>query len=104
MTTTPCGTSWCCPLRPKKSLYTVDAQGKQVLRTTEVFGRREDIVAANKLAALIYFTCQGYVFFQAGEEFGRTKLGDDNSYRSAPGAEYAPLGPDAGIFRFAGVL
>ena len=39
---------------------------------------------ANKLAALIYFTCQGYVFFQAGEEFGRTKLGDDNSYRSAP--------------------
>ena len=71
-------------MRPKKSLYTVDAQGKQVLRTAEVFGRREDIVAANKLAALIYFTCQGYVFFQAGEEFGRTKLGDDNSYRSAP--------------------
>lgn len=42
------------------------------------------VLAANKLAALIYFTCQGYVFFQAGEEFGRTKLGDENSYRSAP--------------------
>lgn len=44
----------------------------------------EDILNANKLAALMYFTCQGYVFFQAGEEFGRTKLGDENSYRSDP--------------------
>ena len=43
-----------------------------------------DIMAANKLAALIYFTCQGHVFFQAGEEFGRTKFGDENSFRSAP--------------------
>ncbi len=43
-----------------------------------------DILAANKLAALIYFTCQGHIFFQAGEEFGRTKLGDENSYRSVP--------------------
>lgn len=45
----------------------------------------EDILAANKLAAFIYFTCQGNLFMQAGEEFGRTKLGDENSYRSAPG-------------------
>ena len=44
----------------------------------------EDILEANKLAAFIYFTCQGHLFFQAGEEFGRTKLGDSNSYRSAP--------------------
>lgn len=43
-----------------------------------------DIMAANKLAALIYFTCQGHIFFQAGEEFGRTKFGDENSFRSAP--------------------
>lgn len=45
----------------------------------------EDVLRANKLAALIYFTCQGSLFFQAGEEFGRTKLGDGNSYRSDPG-------------------
>lgn len=45
----------------------------------------EDVLRANKLAALIYFTCQGNLFFQAGEEFGRTKLGDGNSYRSDPG-------------------
>lgn len=42
----------------------------------------EDVLRANKLAALIYFTCQGSLFFQAGEEFGRTKQGDGNSYRS----------------------
>lgn len=46
--------------------------------------RYEDVLKANKLAALIYFTCQGSLFMQAGEEFGRTKLGDHNSYRSAP--------------------
>lgn len=46
------------------------------------FGKTENILALNKLCALIYFTCQGHIFFQAGEEFGRTKLGDDNSYCS----------------------
>lgn len=43
-----------------------------------------DVLAANKLAAFIYFTCQGNLFLQAGEEFGRTKQGEDNSYCSAP--------------------
>lgn len=43
-----------------------------------------DILAANKLAALMYFTCQGHLFLQAGEEFGRTKFGDENSFRSDP--------------------
>ena len=43
-----------------------------------------EVLAANKLAAFICFTCQGHVFLQAGEEFGRTKFGDDNSYRSDP--------------------
>lgn len=44
----------------------------------------EDVLRANRLAALIYFTCQGNLFLQAGEEFARTKLGDGNSYRSDP--------------------
>lgn len=43
-----------------------------------------EILAANKLAALMYFTCQGHLFLQAGEEFGRTKFGDENSFRSDP--------------------
>lgn len=45
----------------------------------------EDVLEANRLAALMYFTCQGNLFLQAGEEFGRTKHGEDNSYCSSPG-------------------
>ena len=45
---------------------------------------RLDLLERNKLAAFIYFTCQGRLFMQAGEEFGRTKLGEGNSYRSPP--------------------
>lgn len=42
----------------------------------------EDVLAANRLAAFICFTCQGNLFLQAGEEFARTKYGEDNSYCS----------------------
>lgn len=45
---------------------------------------RPNVLAQNKLAAFLYFTCQGHLFLQAGEEFGRTKLGEGNSYRSPP--------------------
>ena len=45
---------------------------------------RDDLLALNRLAAFICFTCQGNIFLQAGEEFGRTKEGDGNSYRSSP--------------------
>ena len=45
---------------------------------------RDDLLAQNRLAAFICFTCQGSLFFQAGEEFARTKLGDGNSYKSSP--------------------
>ena len=45
---------------------------------------REDLLAQNKLAAFICFTCLGNLFLQAGEEFGRTKQGDGNSYQSSP--------------------
>lgn len=44
----------------------------------------DDVLKANKLAALMYFTFQGHIFLHAGEEYGRTKLGDGNSYRSDP--------------------
>lgn len=33
------------------------------------------------MAAGIYLTCQGLPFMQAGEEWGRTKHGDHNSYK-----------------------
>lgn len=38
------------------------------------------LLAQNRMAAGIVLTCQGLPFWQAGEEFGRTKQGDDNSY------------------------
>jgi pullulanase, type I len=47
-------------------------------------GRHEEILAVNRLAAFIYFTCQGNLFMQAGEEFARTKFGEGNSYCSSP--------------------
>lgn len=40
-------------------------------------------LAVNKMAAAIVLTSQGIPFFQAGEEFGRTKYGDHNSYASS---------------------
>ena len=45
--------------------------------------RFDDVVQMNKLAAGIYLTSQGMSFMQAGEEFARTKNGDDNSYKSS---------------------
>lgn len=44
----------------------------------------EDIIRQNKLAAGIVLFSMGTPLIQAGEEFGRTKKGDHNSYRSAP--------------------
>lgn len=43
---------------------------------------REDVLRANRLAAAMLFGCQGRMFMLSGEEFGRTKLGVKNSYRS----------------------
>ncbi len=44
----------------------------------------EAVVRANKMAAAICYTCQGRLFFLAGEEAARTKCGDENSYQSSP--------------------
>ena len=40
-----------------------------------------ELLAQNRLAAGIYLTCQGLPFLQAGEDWGRTKHGDHNSYK-----------------------
>ena len=45
--------------------------------------RDERLIAMNKLSAALMLTSQGIVFMQAGEEFARTKFGDDNSYVSS---------------------
>lgn len=67
-----------------KLVLTMHKELRQCCREEDFAFRHEDVLAANRLAAFIYFTCQGNLIMQAGEEFGRTKLGEDNSYRSAP--------------------
>lgn len=45
--------------------------------------RYEDLVAMNKLSAAIVITSQGIPFLLGGEEFCRSKDGDENSYASS---------------------
>ena len=72
-------------MKEDKDVFSVDAEGNKIFDKPDIFKQKhEDVLAAYKLAALMYFTFQGHIFFQAGEEFGRTKLGDENSYRSDP--------------------
>lgn len=42
----------------------------------------ERTLSMNRLAAGIVMTCKGMPFFQAGEEFARTKYGEGNSFKS----------------------
>lgn len=57
--------------------------------TDSVFGdekytlRREELVAMNKMSAAVVLMSRGMPFMLAGEETGRTKLGDENSYNSS---------------------
>ena len=41
------------------------------------------LINMNKMAGAVILTSKGGAFMQAGEEFARTKNGDDNSYKSA---------------------
>ena len=45
--------------------------------------RFTNVVKQNKLAGAIVSSCQGMDFILAGEEMGRSKDGDENSYKSA---------------------
>ncbi len=47
--------------------------------------RHEDLVSMNKLSAAIVMMTRGMPFMLAGEEFARTKKGDENSYKSSVG-------------------
>ena len=47
------------------------------------YGRQEHLIAMNKINAAILFTSQGGVFIHAGEEFARTKSGNENSYNAS---------------------
>lgn len=47
------------------------------------YRRNELAIQLNKISAAILFTSLGGIFLQAGEEWGRTKSGDENSFKSS---------------------
>jgi pullulanase len=49
--------------------------------TVDFAAENSTVLAQNRMAAGIYLTCRGLPFWQAGEEFARTKQGDPNTYR-----------------------
>ena len=52
----------------------------RVCGSSDYDGTNSTYLAMNKLASVIEFTSQGVNFTIAGEEFARTKYGEDNSY------------------------
>lgn len=83
------GTSWV--KQPSQSVSYISAHDNytlydKLIMSTKNDGsfdvRDESIVKMNKLAAAITLTSQGITFMQAGEDFARTKYGDENSYIS----------------------
>ncbi len=56
-----------------------DAQSSNEKNTAAI----ERIMMANRMAAGIVLTCAGVPFMLSGEEFARTKYGNDNSYDSS---------------------
>ncbi len=79
------------PISPKQIISYVSVHDNFTLwdklvlskKKTNYLKKYKDILAMNKLAAGIVFTCLGTPLIQAGEEFGRTKYGDENSYQSS---------------------
>ena len=57
--------------------------GANYPNTTDYRARYADVIRQNKLTAAIISSCQGLDFILAGEEMGRSKDGDENSYKSA---------------------
>lgn len=64
------------------NLALYDTLVDSVLNNGEYRARHEELVAMNKLSAAIVMTSQGIPFFLGGEEFARSKDGDENSYSS----------------------
>lgn len=82
--------AWCNPKynkefegvkAPSQIVSYVSAHDNQTLwdKLSDTAGK-DEVMRLNKLAAAIYMTCQGTLFFLSGEEFGRTKGGLDNTY------------------------
>lgn len=67
---------------PAQIITYISAHDNQTLwdKIRDTVPEEEKRLKINRLAAAIYMTCQGSLFFLSGEEFARTKNGLDNSY------------------------
>lgn len=81
------------PLAPSQVINYISAHDDRTLwdklvisvKEEAVYNQKDlDILQMNRMAAGIVFTCLGIPFFQAGEEFARTKNGCENSYNCSP--------------------
>ncbi|MBQ3418057.1 MAG: type I pullulanase [Ruminococcus sp.] len=66
------------------TLYDKLAAADQKTESIDYRKRYAGAIKANKLASAIINSSQGIDFMLAGEEMGRSKDGDENSYKSAP--------------------
>lgn len=81
--------AWCHKGRfgikaPSQVITYVSSHDNQTLwdKLSETISDEKMLRKAYRLAAGIYMTCQGNLFFLSGEEFGRTKNGIADSYNS----------------------
>ena len=80
--------AWCVPgsqvKSPSQIISYVSAHDNLTLwdklSATMEGASREELLRVNKLAAAVYMTCQGNLFMLSGEEFARTKNGEENSF------------------------
>ena len=69
---------------PMQIITYVSAHDNHTLwdKLVETVDDDEERMCLNKMAAALYMSCQGTLFFLSGEEFARTKDGNDNSFKS----------------------
>lgn len=80
--------AWCGPKSkvkaPSQVITYVSAHDNWTLwdKLSLTISDEKERMQANRMAAAIYMTCQGNLFFLSGEEFARTKDGLENSYNA----------------------
>ena len=69
---------------PSQIVTYVSAHDNHTLwdKLKETVVEENECMRLNKMAAAVYMTCQGTLFFLSGEEFARTKDGQDNTFKA----------------------
>ena len=69
---------------PSQIVTYVSAHDNHTLwnKLKETVVEEKECMRLNKMAAAVYMTCQGTLFFLSGEEFARTKDGLDNTFKA----------------------